>query len=227
MKWTDNKLAHFALILISTTFLSQYTCLYSQSSVRFQFGSSVPITKFGLYQINEYKSNPKLGLSCGMSYSYMFTESNFGLFAGFDFLYNGLNKDFKEAVEKWDDVLNAEEPNFHAYYNIPISSGLCFNYLLNNSLIISINSGLAYNILRITDFDSELHKAKTELSFNLGFKAGIGVVFKDRFLATIDYFGLGKHDVIGIARLGSLGREEEIQETLNIHLLTLSIGIVF
>jgi len=227
MKWTDIKFAHLALILISTIFLSQNTCLYSQSSVRFQIGTSVPISKFGLYQINEYKSNPKLGLSGSISYSYMFTESNFGLFAGFDFLYNGLNNDFKEAIEKWDDVLNAEKPNFHAYYNLPISTGLLFNYMLNNALTITINSGLAFNILRIADFDSELYKAKTELSYNLGFKAGIGVVIQERFLATIDYFGLGNHDVNGSASIGILGRNEEINETLNIHLLTLSMGIVF
>jgi len=215
-----------AVILIVASIIIGYpTDVHSQSSFRLQFGTAIPISKFGLYQINEYKSDPKIGLSGGTSYTYYLNKSNLGFFVGLDFLYNGLNNDYKKEVEKWDAQFGAAPPVFHAYYNMPISTGLRYNLFVDNVIRLTLNLGVTYNFLRITDLETEFYESYTDLSNSFGFKTGISAFFQERFYMDIDFLGLGKHNVTGGSIIGISNTVEEFSQPLNVYLLTLSIGL--
>ena len=219
---------YLKIILISCLVLFGTTDhLYSQSRFDVHLGPAFPLSKFGLYGINEYISNPTIGINTGVKYSYIFSEIGIGVFAGIDFMYNGIDKEYKEEVEKWPDFLNADPPKYHAYYNIPASTGLSYDFILYENLMLVCYAGLTFNYLLISDSDLGLYKSSTEPAYSLGGRRGAGLIIKERVSINLDYLGLGNHTVSVESIMGLSQTKEEFSTDLSIHMLTLTAGIVF
>lgn len=198
----------------------------SQGNYRIHLGTAVPISKFGLYGVNDILSNPTLGVNIGGKYSYRFTGYSIGFFAGIDFLYNGISKEYKEEIGKWPDYLRTDPPKYHAYYNIPLSTGLSYDFRLNDNLFLSCNAGLTVNCLLISDLEFGIYTESSDPAYSFGGRVGVCLIIKDRVSVNLDYLGLGTHNVLSETITHPTFKEEWSRD-LNIHMLTLSAGIVF
>ena len=43
-------------------------------------------------------AEPTIGINTGVNYSYIFSAIGIGAYAGIDFIYNGISKEYKEEV---------------------------------------------------------------------------------------------------------------------------------
>ena len=219
---------YLKIILISCLVLFGTTDhIYSQSRFDVHLGPAFPLSKFGLYGINEYMSNPTIGINTGVKYSYIFTAIGIGANAGIDFMYNGISKEYKDEVEKYELPLMGDTPDYHEYYNIPFSAGVCYDYRLNDNLLLSSNAGLTVNCFLISDSDLGLYNSSTEPAYSIGGRIGAGLIIKERVSINLDYLGLGSHTVSGESIMGLSQTKEEFSTDLSIHMLTLTAGIVF
>lgn len=83
-------------IVSSLLFAVSTIYAYNQSSINIHFGPSIPTSDFYLYSAGfesgyEITDAPKTGIATGLRYSYIFSEKNFGLFFGADFIFNKPN----------------------------------------------------------------------------------------------------------------------------------------
>ena len=219
---------YLKIILISCLVLFGTTDhIYSQSRFDVHLGPAFPLSKFGLYGANNTMSDPTIGINTGVKYSYIFSDIGIGAFAGMDFMYNGINKEYKEEVEKWAETLSEDPTTYHKYYNIPFSTGLCYDYRLNDNLLLSSNAGLTVNCFLISDTEYWSSKSSTAPAFSIGGRIGAGLIIKDRVSISLDYLGLGNHTVSGESTWGLFPTMEEFSTDLKIHMLTLTAGIVF
>lgn len=220
------KLFRFVSISCIVLFATTHQ-IYSQSRFDIHMGPAFPLSKFGLYGINEFMSDPTTGINAGVKYAYLFSAKGIGAYAGIDFLFNGIRKEYKEEVEKYELPLRGDTPVYHAYYNLPFSTGICYDYRLNDKLLLSGNAGLTVNCLLISDTDLGIYEFITEPAFGLGGRIGAGLIIKDRVGIHLDYLGLGSHAVSGESISGISQTKEGFSKDLSIHLLTLTAGIVF
>lgn len=63
------------------------------------------------------------------------------------------------------------------------------------------------------------------LATNLGFKVGGGILINKKTSVSVDYLGLGKHDIEG--KVTTPGYSEDIDGEGKVDFLTLTIGIKF
>ena len=61
---------------------------------------------------------------------------------------------------------------------------------------------------------------------SLGGKISMGIIIQDRISVSIDYLGLGTHNVVGRYKTDTY-TSEDFSKTLNIHMLTLTAGLNF
>lgn len=186
----------------------------------------MPLSKFGLYSINDIISDPIIGFSFGGKYTYKFASYGIGVFSGLDFIYNGIDKDFRKEVENYEYFLTADPPKFHSYYNIPFSTGLSYDFLFNNGSILICDAGLILNILHVTDLDLGQYRFESDLEFNLGGKIGVNFIVNNRISLNLNYYGLGKHNIL-VKESSIQGQDERIEKNMNVHVLVLAIGINF
>lgn len=217
-----SKLLLLFLLVASTSINS-----ISQSRFNIHVGSAFPLSDFGLYGANNTMSDPTIGINTGMRYSYIFSSIGIGAFAGMDFMYNGISKEFKEEVEQSDAPFMEEDPIFHKYYNIPFSTGICYDFRLNENLLLSSNAGLTVNCFLISDSKYWSSESSTDPAFSVGGRIRAGLIIKDRVSISVDYLGLGNHTVSGEATWGLFPTTEEFTTELKIHMLTLTAGIYF
>lgn len=201
--------------------------IYSQSRFGVHFGPAFPLSNFGLYVVNDYSSDPIIGINVGGAYLYRFSDKGLGVFAAVDFIYNGISKEYKEEVERWPDLLRGDPPVYHEFYNIPFSTGVNYNFRLHDELVLSSNAGLTVNCLLISDSDLGLYKSSSDPAFSLGGRIGVGLILKERLSINFDYLGLGSHSVSCETIRGLSQTKEEYDVDLDVHMLTLSAGVYF
>jgi len=89
---------------------------------------------------------------------------------------------------------------FPKYYFFPISAGLEYIYEVNEKSSLLCNLGMTYNFFKVTDYTYNTrfgdHSYQAEWASNIGFKTGIGILYKQKASISIDFLGLGKHEVI-------------------------------
>ena len=73
--------------------------------------------------------------------------------------------------------------------------------------------------------DGQTVTAEVDLANNIGFKIGGGILINQKISISIDYLGLGKHDIEGRAKTS--GFSEDIDGEGKIDLLTLTLGYKF
>lgn len=218
---------YLRIIILSVLLLmSMLSRAESQSRYRTHLGSSIPLSNFGIYGINYVMADPILGINVGGFYSYGFSSNDFGFFAGIDFMYNGIDKVYKETVEEWSDFLDTSQPKYHAYYNIPFSTGLIYDFIHSDNLMLTCNAGLTINFLHVSDLDIGRYKYSSDNAMSFGGKIGVSMVFKEKISINLDYYGLGSHNVLSTSRTVS-NHIEEFNKELNVQLLTLTIGVNF
>lgn len=207
------------------------TKTYCQGNVSIHFGPSFPVLDFASNEVSEYGGGAAVGLNIGLQYIYPLSESGLGLFGGIDFNYNGLKKDIKDDVKELYESLGiySNDYKFFKYINVPITAGLNYNYQADDKIGVFANAGLALNFLKITDMeivvDGQTVTAEVDLANNIGFKIGGGILINQKISISIDYLGLGKHDIEGRAKTS--GFSEDIDGEGKIDLLTLTLGYKF
>ncbi|MDA9036377.1 hypothetical protein N9H73_04965 [Flavobacteriaceae bacterium] len=207
------------------------TKTYCQGNVSIHFGPSFPVLDFASNEVSEYGGGAAVGLNIGLQYIYPLSESGLGLFGGIDFNYNGLKKDIKDDVKELYESLGiySNDYKFFKYINVPITAGLNYTYQADDKIGVFANAGLALNFLKITDMeivvDGQTVTAEVDLANNIGFKIGGGILINQKISISIDYLGLGKHDIEGRAKTS--GSSEDIDGEGKIDLLTLTLGYKF
>jgi hypothetical protein len=214
------------VFISSLIFLIATSNIYSQSRFGVHLGTAIPLSS-GFYKVNEYSSDPTIGINAGMEYSYRFPDKGIGVFTAIDFMYNGISKDYKEEVEKYELPLMGATPEYHEYYNIPFSTGVHYAYRLNDNLVLSSNAGLTVNCLIITDLDLGLYKFSTEPAFSIGGRVGVGLIINNRVSINLDYLGLGSHTLNVTTIEEPIHIEDEWSEDFSVHMLTLTAAIYF
>lgn len=208
------------------------TEMYSQSNVSIHFGPSFPVSDFASDDIDDVDAGGAgVGVNVGLKYVYPLSSNGLGLFAGIDFNYNGLKKDVRDDVEEQFEAMGISDVSykFYKYINIPVTAGLDYSYQADDKIGVFANAGLALNFLKLTDMEIELNgqtvTTKMDLASSIGFKIGGGILINDKTSISIDYFGLGEHDLEGEVSSGS--NTDDIDTQGKIDLLTLTIGFKF
>lgn len=220
-----------AIVLLSVCFMTK---IYSQGNVSVHFGPSIPISDFGSDDIDdEDAGGAAVGLNVGLQYIYPLSESGLGIFGGIDFNYNGLKKDVKDDVEELLESIGINNPDikYYKYINVPITAGLNYTYQADEKIGVFANAGLALNFLKITDMELKANgqtvTTEMDLANNIGFKIGGGILINRKYSVSIDYLGLGKHDIEGKAKATGYSEDEDIDSEVKVDLLTLTFGIKF
>lgn len=195
------------------------------------FGPSFPVSDFGSDNIfDEDAGGAAVGFNIGLKYTYPLNDKGLGLFGGIDFNYNGLKKDFKDDVEDLVESLYGNvDIKFSKYINIPVTAGLHYAYQADDKIGVFANAGLAINFLKMTNMelkaDGQKSTQKMDLAYGIGFKIGGGILINKKTSISVDYFGLGKHDMDGEVESG--GSSQDIDGELKVDLLTLTLGFRF
>lgn len=218
------------------TFFLFVVCLmtntYSQTKFSIHLGPSIPVLDFASDDIDdEDAGGAAVGLNVGLQILYPLSESGLGLYGGIDFNYNGLKKDLKDDVEDYYEsmgIFNADF-DFYKYINVPITIGLNYSYQADDKIGVYANAGLAFNILKVTDMDIKVNgqtiTTEMETGTSIGYKIGGGILINQKTSISVEYFGLGIHDVDGEVK--TTGYSENIDGEIKVDLLTLTLGISF
>lgn len=205
---------------------------YSQGKVLFHFGTSIPVSDFGSDDVDdEDAGGAAIGLNVGLQYVYPLSESGIGLFGGLDFHYNGLKQGVKDDVERFYKSMGINNPDikYYKYINVPITAGLNYTYKVDEKIGAFANAGIALNFLKITDMELKVNgqsvTTEVDLANNVGFKFGGGILINDKYSISLDYLGLGMHDIKGTVK--SSGYSQDIDGEGKVDLLDLTFGIKF
>ncbi len=220
----------FAVLFLSVLLTPE---AFSQVRSNFHIGPSFPVGEFGSDDIDDNDaSGAGVGITGGLQFTYPLSDIGLGLFGGIDFSYNGLSGEFKEDVYENYELLGVDDDDMelYKYINVPISVGLNYNYTADEKIGVFANAGLVLNFLKVTDFEfimlNETITSEYELSTNLGYKVGAGIVFNEKFTVAIDYYGLGEHNVDGEIEI--LNNKEDLDDLeMEIDFVTLTFGIRF
>ena len=217
------------LLLVLLFLLPTLTESFSQSRFNIHVGPAFPLSKIDMYEIryndNTVSSSAKTGINIGLQYSYQFTNRDIGIFAGIDFVYNNIINEFKVSM---DTLFSRYESFvFPKYYNIPISAGLEYKYKINEKYSLLCNLGITYNFFKVTDYTYDTMFGdmlfETDLANSFGFRTAIGILYKQKASISIDFLGLGKHEVdIKMIDTGTL--EMEGTKEAKVNMLTLTLG---
>jgi len=203
---------------------------FSQSRYNIHVGLAFPLSKIDMYAIsyNDYtvSSSAKTGINVGLQYFYQFPNRGIGIFAGIDFVYNDIINEYKDSAESILGDLGHESFEFPKYYNIPISAGLEYIYEINEKLSLFSSIGVTYNFFKVTDYTYDntfgdlAHLA--DWANNIGFKTAIGILYKQKVSISIDFLGLGKHEVdVKLVDSGTVEMEGTGEVKVNMLMVTL------
>ena len=216
----------FKLIIILVLLVTVET--YSQNSLRVHFGIANPLSDFASDDINdEDAAGADIGMNIGLKFTHQLSDNGFGLYTSIDYNYNELKNDVKDVFER---LLPNTKYTLYNYHNIPISGGLNYTFDDTEKLRLFGNAGLVLNLLKISDFVVETNSGEGTTEFNLtygiGFKVGGGIIINKITSISIDYMGLGRHDINGKVNTGGMS-SEKIDAELKVDIITLTLGIIF
>ncbi|MEO9870458.1 hypothetical protein [Ekhidna sp.] len=222
------KTAFFFILYSLGSFVTQ-----AQNSFEIHAGPTFPVGDFST--TFEGAGGAGIGVGLGVEYTLLISENGHKIFFGFDFLYNDLKKETKDGVENILRSFGATIVKFdHSHYiNSPLSAGLKYRLHQDEKLSIFMIGGITYNILNISDseFTTELDdetftsRIEYDIENRFGIKIGIAASIGNRAIVSLNYLGLGDHDIEG--RTVTDDEVELLKGTQNVSLLSLAIGIKF
>ncbi len=219
----------FKSIFLSLVVVFALFNAYSQGSFEIHVGTGIPLSDMsrggiGLGEGDTEYGSAIAGITMGLKYNYQVTPNGLGVFAGLDFIYNGINKAYKDDMETYFSLFGITEYEFHSFYNIPLSLGGFYKYSANENIAFYGNAGATLNFFKSSDLVIGNSTFQADWSNNIGFMIGAGVTYKERVSFQVNYLGLGKHDYTVVntstPEYPSDGEEE-------INMLTLTIGFNF
>ena len=201
------------------------TTLSAQGSFKFHVGPSFATSDFGDDDTGDDDAGGAgIGINAGLEYFYPITETGLSLFGGLDVSFNGLKNEYKEDIE--DQVGNVDVTFFN-YFNIPLSGGLYYQFDPGGNVSLFGNAGLAYNLLKVTNFKLEDGNSEVEFSYglsnNLGIKFGAGIIINEKTTIAVNVFNLGDHD-LDIEREATGQQDQTIDGEQKINFVTLTVG---
>jgi opacity protein-like surface antigen len=218
-----------AVLLLLLTTLSDS---FSQSRYNIHVGPAFPVSGIDMYTLHysdvyTVSASAKTGINIGLQYSYQFPNRGIGIFAGLDFVYNDIINEFKVSIDTILSHIGHESHEFPKYYNIPISAGLEYIYEINEKFSLLCNLGMTYNFFKVTDYTYDYtfgdYAYEADWATNFGFKAAIGILYKQKASISIDFLGLGKHEVdVKMADTGTV--EDEFIAEAKVNMLTVTLG---
>ena len=197
-----------SIVLLTVIVLCSFAQTEKQKDKQFSvhLGSSIPISDFGSNDIDSGGTAAAVGLNVGLEYIYPLSETGLGILLRIDFSYNGLQKNIKDQIKDGanEDASTLFQTNdidikYYKYINVPITAGLNYTFQVNDKMAVFANVKLALNFFKITNFEVEYDGVKVmskyDLANNLGFKIGGGFLINQKISVSIDYLGLGEHDI--------------------------------
>lgn len=173
---------------------------FSQSEMTLHFGPTIPLGEFADDDIYDSDSGlAGLGLGVGLAGYFPVSDNGLGIFGGLDILFNPLNGDAKDMIEEDEED---SDFTFPKYFNIPLSTGLQYNYAVNTETKLFAKLGLALSFTKLTNFKWEEpgdddYIESYELATGFGFVLGGGATLNDKIELGITYMGLGNHKFEG------------------------------
>lgn len=195
------------------------------------------------------------GLTFGMQGKFGISAvEGLGVTVSLDGFYNGINSELKEYFDDYADECEEYDEDFSfispKYINATPMAGLNYEYKINDNIAFNAGFGLGVNFRIITDFkmtyEGDGYDGGEEYSYSFeekysydnatsfAYKLGFGVVLKERFLISLDYFALGGAEIKGrnsVEYTEDGYSESEKQKfkygSINPKLLTLTAGIKF
>jgi len=212
------------VVCIAVIFISVCLSLYSTGQgLNLHAGYTFPKGDFGsdTKKYGGAANGPELGLQ------YVLDLKLYGLkaFLGADVMYNGLEGKIKAY---WDET---NIPETHAFINVPVTAGLHYSVGLPNIWFLKMKNkvsvygeaGIGPDFMKITNEKQKEVTIQYKLSTRLGYKAGGGLSYKDKYFIGIHYYGLGTKDVKYVEPVdGSDGVSD-----ISANLLSLSLGVNF
>jgi hypothetical protein len=118
---------------------------------------------------------------------------------------------------------------FYSYINIPVTVGLNYSYKADDRMGVFANAGMVWNFLKVTDMEiivsGQTFTTEMALASNPGFKIGGGLLIDSSTSLSINYFGLGVHDLEGKVKRDYIS--ENIDGEGKVDLLTLTLHYIF
>ena len=232
---------NYFLFIVLLTLIVHCSFAQTQKQKDKQFsihlGPSIPISDFGSNDVNDFADgSAAVGLNVGLEYIYPLSETGLSILGGIDFSYNGLQKEFKDDLDDMFNIFQTNDVNikYFKYINVPITAGLNYTFQVDDEMAVFANARLALNFLKITDlefeYDGEKEISKFDLANNLGLKIGGGFLISQKISISIDYWGLGEHDIN--ATFIYTGPDPDIDNEsdrfkVKVDILTLTLGFRF
>lgn len=221
------KLMISSTVIVFAIFLSGN--LYSQSSFSIHAGPAFPQSDFGDDDIyDDDAGGAGVGFNLGGKYIYKLNEKGLGLFFGADFSLNGLKSSVKDDIE--EEVGTDVDIKYYKFINVPIIAGLNYNFKANEQVSLFADLGIGADFFKVTNMTLEAENEKLEYNFDLStqlaYKFGGGLLIQDKYIIGLHYNGLGKHNVKGEMKYD--GDTEDLNDfELKVDVLTLTFGIKF
>ena len=217
-------------VIVIAIFLSGN--LYSQSSFSIHAGPSFPLSDFGDDDLDDDDAGGAgVGLNLGGKYIYKLNEKGLGLFIGADFNLNGLKSSVKDDIEdEFDDTGVDVDITYYKYINVPITAGLNYTFKANEQVSLFADLGIGADFFKVTNMTMEADNEEIEFNFDLStqlaYKLGGGLLIQDKYIIGLHYNGLGKHNVKGEVKYdGDTADLDDLE--LKVDVLTLTFGIKF
>lgn len=203
---------------------------YSQGNFNIHLGPAIPVSDFGSDDMdNDDAGAAAVGLNVGLQYIHPLSEKGWGVFGGIDLNYNALQKDVKDDIEEFYETMGITNADykFYKYVNVPVTAGLHYIYQPDEKIGVFVNAGLSLNFLKMTEMEIEVAgetvTTDVDLASSVGFKVGGGILLNQRTTISIDYLGLGKHDLDGEVSGG--GASESFDGVLKVDIVTVTVGV--
>ena len=229
-----------SIVLLTVIVHCSFAQTEKQKDKRFSvhLGSSIPISDFGSDNLDNAASGfAAPGLNVGLEYIYPLSETGLDILLGIDFGYNGFKKEAKDKLKGvlvsniLPENINDVDIKYYKYINVPITAGLSYTFKVDDEMAVFANARLALNFLKITDFEVEYAGAKEiskhDLANNLGFKIGGGFLINQKISVSIDYLGLGEHDINVTTKHTADTSSEKEKFKVPVDLLTIALGYRF
>ena len=214
----------FFLLTLSLTPLSN---TFSQSSYQIHIGPSFALSDYGVYPIHtpdrDYYASGAMGIDAGFQYTYQWSEIGFGVYASADFIVSRVNEDWVNKCYELTFYWDLKELPVYLY--LPLSGGLSYTYKASKLFSLTGHVGMTYNRLKVTDNMWENCNRETDWTSGFGIKAGAGILLWGRLPLTVNYLGLGKHQIV--ERLIQAVDPWVHNYEIDVHLLTVTTGWVF
>ncbi len=156
----------------------------------------------------------------------LFWSINFGL------MYNRLNSEKRDYYNQIAENTHSELA-LPGYINIPVMTGLHYEIPLSGKHAVYGLANIGFDMFKMTNYEMMNNLGYEMLSFpqtfSLGYNAGIGYCFNNRYVLELTYWSLGNHKITSETIDGSMHGtfESNLVDQLNLETINLSFGIRF